>query len=86
MKKADILQIAASILMLVALLYGRPVNYPDNVNNQHGFPLVWGTHQLVTIAGPVDYWMVSLTSLALDLVVWIALIVVIPLIVNYTDS
>ncbi|MCW4012971.1 MAG: hypothetical protein NWF07_08260 [Candidatus Bathyarchaeota archaeon] len=86
MKKTNILQIVVSILMLVALLYGRPVNYPDNVNNQHGFPLVWGTHQLVTIAGPVDYWMVSLTSLAVDIILWIALIFVIPLIVDNTDS
>ena len=85
MKKAQYAQIAAAILMVVALLYGRPVSYPDNVHNLHGFPLVWGTHQLVTIAGPVDYWMVSIINLAVDLLVWIALILVIPLIVDNTD-
>jgi hypothetical protein len=68
--------------MLFALLYGRPVNYPDNVNNQHGLPMVWGTHQLVTIAGPVDYWMVNITNLAIDLVIWVAIILIVPSIVK----
>jgi hypothetical protein len=81
-KKAQLIQIAASILVVVALLYGRPVNYPDNVHNLHGFPLVWGTHQLVTIAGPVDYWTVSIINLAVDLVAWIALVMLIPFIVK----
>ena len=82
MKRTNIIQIAVSILMLVALLYGRPVNHPDNVNNQHGFPLVWGTHQLVTIAGPVDYWIVSVTNLAVDLVIWVGIILIVPFIVR----
>jgi hypothetical protein len=81
-KKAQLIQIAASILMVVALLYGRPVSYPDNVQNLHGFPLVWGTHQLVTIAGPVDYWMISVIKLAVDLVTWIALVLLIPFIIK----
>jgi hypothetical protein len=64
--------------MLIALLYGRSVSYPDNVHSLHGLPLIWGTHQLVTIAGPVDYWMVSITNLAIDLVIWLAIIMIIP--------
>jgi hypothetical protein len=76
--RKSIVQLVASVLMLIALLYGRSVSYPDNVHSLHGLPLVWGTHQLVTIAGPVDYWMVSITNLAIDLVIWLAIIMIIP--------
>ena len=34
----------------------------------------WGVHQLVTIAGPVDIWSVSLMNLVIDLVFWLAII------------
>lgn len=82
MDRAKIFQIAIAVVMLVAMLYGRHVSYPDNVHNLHGFPLVWGTHQLVTIAGPVDTWMVSLTNIAVDLVFWVGLILIAPYLEN----
>jgi len=66
--------------MIVALIYGRSVNFPDNVHTLHGIPLVWGTHQLVTIAGPVDTWMVNVTNLVIDLVIWLVIILVTPII------
>ena len=78
MKKESVFQAGVAVLMLGFLLYGRPINVPDNMQTLHGFPLVWGNHQLVTIAGPVDYWMVNITNLAVDLVIWLAIIVIIP--------
>ena len=80
--KQTTIQIAASILMIIALAAGRPINYPDNVADLHGFPLVWGTHQLVTIAGPVDTWRVSITMLIVDLVIWLAVVFVVPFVVK----
>jgi uncharacterized protein HemY len=68
--------------MIIALTAGRPINYPDNVADLHGFPLVWGNHQLVTIAGPVDTWRVSITMLIVDLVIWLGIIVALPLAVE----
>ena len=80
--KQTTIQIAASILMIIALAAGRPINYPDYVADLHGFPLVWGTHQLVTIAGPVDTWRVSITMLIVDLVIWLAVVFVVPFVVK----
>lgn len=68
--------------MLFALLYGRTVNVPDNLQSLHGLPLVWGTHQLATIAGPVDYWMVGLINLAVDLIIWLLVIFLVPYVVK----
>ena len=68
--------------MIVAMVYGRNVSYPDNVHVIHGFPLVWGTHQLVTIAGPVDFWYVSTVNLVIDLVFWVGLILITPYLTN----
>ncbi len=85
MKKSILVQASVAVLMIGMLLFGRLVTVPDNMQTLHGFPLVWGKHQLATIAGPVNYWMVNLTSLAVDIVVWIALILVIPLIVKNTN-
>jgi len=82
MNKQTTIQIAASIVMIIALVAGRPINVPDNVADLHGFPIVWGTHQLVTIAGPVDTWRVSITMLIVDLVIWLAIIVALPLLVE----
>ncbi len=80
--KQTTIQIAASLVMIIALVAGRPINFPDNVADLYGFPIVWGTHQLVTIAGPVDTWHVSITMLIVDLVIWLAIIVAVPLLVE----
>jgi len=78
MERGRIVQIAIAAIMIAVMIIGRPVNYPDNAHTLHGFPLVWGTHQLITIAGPVDTWTVSLTNMALDLLIWVSLIIITP--------
>ncbi len=83
MGRDETAQTAVAIVMIIALMAGRPVNIPDNVQNIHGFPMIWGTHQLVTFAGPVDTWMVSVNALIIDLVVWLAILIITPVAVEY---
>ena len=64
------------------MTYGWTTSYPDNLNVSYGFPLRWGTHQLVTIAGPVDVWSVDVAALLIDLVIWLCLVILIPLFVK----
>ncbi|UCD44204.1 MAG: hypothetical protein JSV27_08685 [Candidatus Bathyarchaeota archaeon] len=68
-----------SALMIAALTWGTRYNWPDNVHERHGLPITWGVHTLVTIVGPVDTWSVNMTSLLLDLILWLALMVMIDL-------
>jgi len=78
MDKARLYQILVVVIMLVAMVYGRSVSFPDNVHVVHGLPLVWSTHQLVTIAGPVDTWRVNMANMIIDLVFWASLIILTP--------
>jgi hypothetical protein len=78
MDKAKIYQILVAVIMLIAMVYGRNISFPDNVHVLHGLPLVWSTHQLVTIAGPVDTWRVNMVNMIVDLVFWAGLIILIP--------
>ena len=82
--RKTILQSAVALLALAAIVFGRPVSMPDNVHTLHGLPLNWGTHQLVTIAGPVDMWRVNIVNLAIDLVIWFAAVILVPSILERT--
>ena len=75
-------QVAVAFLSLVALIYGRSVSFPDNVHTLHGLPLNWGVHQLVTIVGPVDTWMVNPVNLALDIAFWFGIVLLIPIVIE----
>lgn len=77
--RQNIIQISIALLCVVAMIYGNPVSFPDNVHTAHGLPLTWGVHQHVTIAGPGDTWRVDLVNLALDLVFWLGVVIVAPL-------
>ena len=80
--RKTVFQAAVALLALAALIYGRPVSFPDNVHTSHGLPLTWGVHQLVTIVGPVDTWRVNLVNLTLDLVFWFGLVIITPVLVE----
>lgn len=82
--RKSIYQSAVALLAIAALVFGRPVSFPDNVHTLHGLPLNWGAHQLVTIAGPVDTWRVNLVNLSLDLVFWLAIVIATPAILDRT--
>jgi hypothetical protein len=66
--------ILVAFFALIAIAWGVRYDWPDNVHVRHGLPLTWGTHTLVTIAGPANIWRVDFVNLILDLVLWLALI------------
>ena len=63
-------------LTILALTWGSVFNWPDYYHVDHGFPLVWATHTLSTIAGPADIWQVNMTALLMDLLLWLGLMLV----------
>ncbi|UCH58007.1 MAG: hypothetical protein JSV18_03670 [Candidatus Bathyarchaeota archaeon] len=69
-----------SIITIAAITLGVPYNWPDNYHVRHGFPLVWGTHTLSTIAGPADIWSVSVAALVIDLILWLGLMGIVQII------
>jgi uncharacterized membrane-anchored protein len=77
--------VAAMIAMIVFTVYGLTTSMPDNVYTRHGLPFAWGTHQTVTIAGPVDTWTVRLNTLVGDLVFWSAVALTGPLMLTRGD-
>lgn len=70
----------------LALTFGDTVNFPDNVHTDYGFPLDWGMHTSNTIAGPVDRWSVDITSLIIDLIFWLGLMIAITALILYTSK
>ena len=42
------------------------VDVPDLTVTRFGFPLVWLSHQTMSIAGPTDVWSFEKTNLILD--------------------
>jgi hypothetical protein len=80
--KTIIAQSVVSILALISIAYGRTFSVPDAFSKTYGFPLNWGVHQLVTIAGPVDIWTVNLVNLTIDLVFWLVIIQILNIILE----
>ena len=70
-----VIPIVVAVVALIALAWSTRYDWPDNVHVRYGLPLTWGTHTLVTIAGPANIWRVDFVNLILDLVLWLALIV-----------
>lgn len=65
-----------SAAIVLALTLGITFDWPDYVHVNYGFPLVWGTHTLNTIHGPVDIWQVDTLALLVDLVFWLGSLLV----------
>jgi hypothetical protein len=74
--------IVMSLISVLAITLGVRYNQPDNVHLKYGFPLTWGTHTISTIQGSVDVWNVNVTSLAVDLLIWMGLTVLFHFIVQ----
>jgi len=64
------LMIIWTAFTILAVTWGFTFNWPDYLHVNYGFPLVWATHTLSTIAGPVDKWSVDISALLIDLVFW----------------
>jgi hypothetical protein len=80
--KKFLIQIIISIITIFGMAYGRLYSVPDATSKLYGIPLNWSVHQLVTIAGPVDIWSVNITYLVLDLIFWLIVLLILPMIVN----
>ena len=65
-----------SMGMILALTWGFRFDWPDAVHVSYGLPIVWATHTLSTIAGPVDIWYVNVLALLIDLLFWLGLMIV----------
>lgn len=74
------------VAAVVAITYGTILAWPDFVHVDYGFPLIYATHVLNTIAGPVDKWTVDLSSLVLDLIFWFSLCCAISVTLLYFDG
>jgi hypothetical protein len=60
----------------IGLLWGFNYNWPDYVHADYGIPLNWATNTLSTIAGPANLWSVNISNLLIDLVFWLAIMIV----------
>lgn len=78
--------VTLSVITILAVTWRVRYNWPDNVHVRHGIPLTWGTHILITIQGPVDIWRVNLMALALDLALWLSIIVVSQVILVHEEE
>ena len=76
MRSWQIIVINATLLVLslIAVTLGFTFSVPDLLRVDYGWPLVWGMHTLSTIVGPVDVWKVNVVALAIDLLVWFAVV------------
>jgi hypothetical protein len=82
---SKLLIISGIAITVLAIAWGLTLVWPDNVHVNYGFPLVWATHTLNTIAGPVDKWNVNISFLVFDVVFWQGLMAIIVVVVlrNY---
>lgn len=72
---AMIFAVLMAAVTVLAVTWGFEFNWPDYVHVDYGFPLVWCTHTLNTIHGPVDVWRVDLALLAADLAFWLCIMI-----------
>jgi hypothetical protein len=64
------------VVTAIGLLWGSNYNWPDYVHADYGIPLNWATNTLSTIAGPANLWSVNISNLLIDIVFWLAIMIV----------
>ena len=75
-----IVQGILGLILIFALTYGRPLSLPGNISTLYGLPLTWGIHTMSTIAGPADNWTISIPYIMTDLVLWVVILIISPII------
>ena len=63
------------VATILSLALGSVYDVPDLLRVNYGFPLIWGWNTLSTISGPVDIWHVDVIILAVDLFLWLTIII-----------
>ncbi len=80
-KKRMLILLTANILLVIltflAVAWGTTFDWPDNIHTDYGFPFVWSTNTLSTIAGAVNIWAVDITALIVDIGLWLGIILII---------
>ena len=80
--KQLVIQGVFGLILVFALTYGQTTVLPDNVRTLYGFPLTWGIHQINSISGPDNKWIVNTDSLLVDLTIWVIILIIVPLIAD----
>lgn len=70
-------------LTILAVTWGTRYDWPDNVHIDYGFPLVWSTQTLSTIIGAVNLWTVDITSLIMNIIFWLGIMLIITSVMLY---
>lgn len=65
-----------TIVTIIASTWGTRIDWPDNVHIDYGFPFVWSTQTLSTIAGPVNLWTVDMAALTINLALWLGILLI----------
>ena len=70
-KKIVFFSLVLGIIFTIASLvrYER-VDVPDLTLTRYGFPLIWLSHQTMSIAGPTNVWSFEWANLILDFAFW----------------
>ena len=71
------------ILTVLAVTWGTRFDWPDNVHIDYGFPLVWSTNILSTIAGAVNIWVVDITALTINTGLWLGIMLITEAVLLY---
>jgi hypothetical protein len=79
-KKRTIILLAINvfwvILTILAVTWGTRFDWPDNVHINYGFPFVWSTNTLSTIAGAANIWVVDITALTINIGLWLGIMLI----------
>jgi hypothetical protein len=79
--------VAWTCLTILAVNWGTRFDWPDNVHVDYGLPLVWSTQTLSTIVGPTNIWTVDPMTLMIDLIFWLAIMLIIaPLLLYFLNK
>jgi hypothetical protein len=72
-----------TIITILATTWGSRFDWPDNVHVDHGFPFVWSTQTLSTISGAVNIWIVDITALTMNLILWLGIMLIVSAALMY---
>jgi hypothetical protein len=61
------------IISILGILWENRFDWPDNVHVDYGFPFVWSTNTLSTIAGATNLWTVDVGALIMNLAFWLGI-------------
>ena len=59
----------------LALTWGSVYDVPDLLRVDYGFPFTWGRNTLSSIYGPVNLWDANVVLLAIDLLIWLVIVI-----------